>query len=231
MRWIFTIALMLFLVGCSTAPSNVMEQGSMTNEPSVVDEPAVVDEPPDSGFTGFKEMIGLTPTYMVSYTYTAAGESSTMTQYFKGGKMRVDSTAEGVSSRVYIIDGTATTCTNQDGWMCLEMPEAEGTEDNGLANIRTDVDSYEDSVTFKGTRNLLGETTNCYGVTMPGTAYTYCFTAEGIPLLMEGSSQGVEWSWVATSFSRDVDDSAFDLPAQPQSLESMLPPGVEMPQI
>ncbi len=213
-----------FLVYACTDEVPLVDEDDVLGEPEAPDEDDVVED--DDALEELKSLVMGTAEYMVSYEYDFLGEDMSLTQYVKGNRMRTDSEAFGMVSRVYLLEDSVVTCMEEAGqWMCFESErdEVEGVE----AGDDPVIDDLEEG-TFDGTiqrlpgRTVAGTSTSCFRALYLGFTYDYCYSAEGVPLLVEAETDEGSWSMTATDYSTSVQESAFELPAEPGSFDDML---------
>jgi len=237
MKWIIGVMMILILAltACSEAPeSTEMDAPEDTGEELATPDddaeeevPAEPEEEPETNdmsvFDKFKNRLTL-PEYYVKYDYAMPEQTTEMSQYFKGNKMRSDVISEGVEARTYMADDLITSCTKQNGdWMCFEIEETTENVNTGLDDARENPDEYMTMVTSAGTKTIAGEEIECFKITIETASMTYCLTDDGIPLFMSGVSEGMEWSMTAKEFDRNVANSAFEPPAAAMDLSDMMP--------
>ncbi|MBW2966924.1 hypothetical protein KY362_00400 [Candidatus Woesearchaeota archaeon] len=164
--------------------------------------------------------------YKVTYDFEGPDmQGMEMVYYVDRDRTRTDMEVEGVEIRTYLMDGTATSCTKQDGWECMQMRMPEG-EDimSQLTEIEETPDNYD--IEYAGTKTVAGKTGICYDITVREDGNTFkvkeCFSKEGVPLYMEATHDDGKTVMRATSFSTDVRNSDFDLPAEPRDMNAMM---------
>lgn len=227
MRFI-AIMLLLVLAACAAEPQLEQEMPEEPQEEQV--EESHEEQSETAGSDALRaELEGFltdNPEYMVEYDFTADGYSGTLTMYMLDGKMRMDSQAEGVESRIYMAD-VITTCTNSDGWTCFQLGEPE---ESYAPTEQVDVEASMDDTGFVivdvSSRTIAGAEARCFTIQDEGE-YTICYADSGAMLAMEYNVEGEFMSYEATSYSNSVSESAFDLPAEPQSMEDMMPDNME----
>jgi hypothetical protein len=160
---------------------------------------------------------------------TAEGVSTNMkvSEYMKGTKIRTDLSVMGIDSRTYILGDEYTSCTYMNKqWNCNKIKPAE-TETKSAKDI--EMDYTEDPDKFKteyaGTKTVAGENTQCFKVTdlEDDIVTTYCYTKEALPLYIKSVGPDSESEMTATSFSRTVSDSDFELPQGAKMTEGEQP--------
>jgi len=246
MKKIITLVLLIMLVACTTPSPDVPEQPTQnqvteptTNEPTGDDSPVampqaapdnsdvkeMVVEPEkvsDDVYADFAQALNSLPEYYVKYEITGTNMPSTMSQYLKKSKMRSDVTTEGIEARSFIVDKVITSCTNQGSWQCYQINSAETAVNNGLDNIKENIEDYKSKVTKEPSRTILGMKTECFKVTDDKGWYIYCWNSKFTPLFIGGTQSNQEWSMTAIDYKESVADSVFDLPAAPQDLDAMM---------
>ena len=177
---------------------------------------------------------GKLASYRISYkmttTQTGQGTPASLEQtwYFKPPNTRFDMTIDAASgggkiSMFYLETGTYM-CTDSSGQAsCLKLPGEAAAGQNLAFDIQS---SFQDdpaafNATSKEQRTIAGQPALCYliaGNPVVGfSSGTFCYTRTGVPLLSEWSAGGASINMEATSFSADVPDSDFKLPAEPTS--------------
>ncbi|MCX6770372.1 MAG: hypothetical protein NT051_06930 [Candidatus Micrarchaeota archaeon] len=160
-------------------------------------------------------------TYDITTDMTAA--KMPMTQYVKGDKSRIDSAVAGYTGRAYVLAGKYYSCMQQASeWTCYEssMDAAQADVQSQLQSNPSKYKSVSD-----GTKQVAGVTASCFKLeNVEGAAMRYCFAKEGVPLYISitGTSGGQAATIVmtATSYTTDVSDSDFALPAAAQQMPS-----------
>lgn len=164
-------------------------------------------------------------------TTSATGQGSAsieQTWYFKPPNTRFDmlgdaSTGGGKIS-MYMLETGTFMCTEGEGQTsCLSIPGDAATSQNmGLElqnSFQNDPSAF--NATSREERTIAGQQAHCYVLAASAlvgfSSGTFCYTKTGIPLLSEWSADGATFKLEATSFSADVPDSDFKLPAQPVS--------------
>lgn len=157
--------------------------------------------------------------YAADYIVSASGNSYSMKQYFLGeNKIRTDLEIGGQSASTYILDKEVYTCALQAEWICVKM---ENQKMESVTELLRKVEQYPEEyvILYNGTENILGREAYCFTIKLPemlGMKMRECFSLEGVPLLL---SSGSLVSMEATSYSLDVDEDLFELPAKPVSME------------
>jgi hypothetical protein len=217
MQIIAALLLVLFLVGCSGAPSETKEdtsaQKSGDNLGATPSEPAKTADQP-TATKGLKDILGAKLKYKAEYKITSDGETSTVSMAYDLPKFSQSTKMEEGESKT-IFDGESfIICSKDDEWQCFKMkteaPDSVQTEDS----IR------DGSVVPKavGSCKVAGESGLKYEVTAEGVTSSICYTTDGI--LLEMTTEGM--SMTATSVSRSVAASEFVPPAEPQDLSAFM---------
>lgn len=170
-------------------------------------------------------------TYRMSGTSGGQTVSGDQTWYLKPPKSRFDfSMAAGGpagSASMFNLEDGMFLCTSQAGSpTCLKMPKEQAAQQNQGAQAQEQVQGSPDQfdTTYQGTRQIAGQQAQCFALKPKGSAQagltqgTFCYTTQGIPLLMQSKGQGFDVSMEASSFSASVTDADFKLPAQPMEL-------------
>jgi len=213
------LLLVLFLVGCSGAPSETNEDTSAQESGDLesANEPA---KPVDQTVTkDLKDILGANLKYKATYKITSEDETSIMTMAYDLPKFAQSSSMEGVESRT-IYDGKSfIACTNDEGWQCIKMT-TETESETTPSSLQTEETIREGDVepVMVGSCSVAGEKGVKYEVTAEGTTSSVCYTTDGI--LLEMISEG--FSMTATSVSRSVPTSEFVPPAEPVDLTAMM---------
>ena len=224
---VLVLAMALLVYGCDEEP--VVEENGVPEEvvaPGQDDE-IVVDDDSNGILDRFRGFVLGSREYMVTYEYSFMGQDMSMTQYASGSNFRTDSVAMGVESRNYILGDRVVTCMLQDSWMCFEtdMSEVDDVQ-AGADPVFDDVehDSFDGVIEPLPGRTIAGVSADCFRVVSDeyDGAYTYCFSSQGIPLFVELDSEFGDWRMIATEFSSSVPGNAFDLPAEPGSLDDIM---------
>ncbi len=142
--------------------------------------------------------------------------ASELTQYVASEKkIRMDVTAQGYDTRSYFIDDVLTACTkNNDAWKCYTTTPQKDDTKNTENDIKAGSTDY--TITAAGTKVVAGVTTDCYLIKQNGksVAITECFSSEHVPLYIYYESKDVTSEMTASSYSTNVDASAFVIPAE-----------------
>lgn len=161
-------------------------------------------------FEEFIALLSKLPNYRVNYDVTAAGQNYELIQYVYNGEIRSDITTQGVETRTFILKSGIKTCTNMGSWMCFDVPsEANEQTSNNVEEIKENPDKYRNNVISVPSQTVLGQQTSCFEVSDNGSDYIYCLNSNGVPLLIEGTTNGSEYIQIATNYSASV--SAEDL--------------------
>jgi len=173
--------------------------------------------------------------YQVTYKLTATGQkqifSGQQSWYVKQGKARFDlrSTVAGQSSSMSLFalpDGTfmclgtgaLAECTSISG---LETAMQQNPAAFYLASLTAHPEQF--SGVSVGTRHIAEQHAHCYEVHPVASLSSladarFCFTAQGIPVVLRVGAQAGQWSMEATSVWTTAPDSDFNLPANPTAL-------------
>jgi hypothetical protein len=176
----------------------------------------------------FASILGAAKTanYKVSYKWTTTADGKTetaeQTWYQLGAKSRFDfSTKDGSISFYDLTDGSFM-CTRDKETMCLGMPKEAGLAANPGAAFQLEVEDRPDRFdpTFEGTRQIAGQSAQCFALgtiaaAAAGVQSRICYSSSGIPLLIQQKITGLDFTFEATSFSTNVSDADFVLPAKP----------------
>jgi hypothetical protein len=202
----------LLLVGCASEQTqdNGLQETSNPGTERTVQEPTpvktgIVEKAIDNAKSKLVETMANQIVYKADYDVVAQGQTSQMTQYFKGGNMRMDITAQGFEMRSYLLEDRFYACNMATGsWMCQEIAYQKDVSQDVQENIQ----NYE--VTELPSRVIAGTTADCYLVKAEQGDVEYCY-AEYVPLYIKTSASEM----TATSYSKSVSSSDLELPAEP----------------
>ena len=159
------------------------------------------------------------PDYKVTYDYVASGQTMTMTQYMKGGNMRMDSELQGMEMEIFFIDDKVYSCTKMagtSGFTCFESPSsADDTKPETASNLKESESDYV--ITPLPGKTIAGEAAKCFTfVAKSGDmeSVDYCISGDGIIL----SLTSAQVTMTAKSVDRGISDDVFRLPATPTSI-------------
>jgi hypothetical protein len=171
-------------------------------------------------------------TYKITYKITASGAgaegfSGDQTWYFKPPRARFDfSLSQGgqaVTIQYFTLPEGSFFCINVGQVRCMAAQGVGSPIDQNPAAVaqRSLIDNpAQFGATFTSTKTIAGQTGQCYDVkanatTAGFTSGTFCYTKDGVPLLSQFAAAGATFSVEATSYSTNVADSDFTLPAKP----------------
>lgn len=202
-------------VGGPTSPDTASVENSQTPaEPA--GQGTTPAEASGSGFDAFAAKISAAE-YKATYSVVFSGQTSTRTQVMKGTKVRFDSTSQGQTSSVYVIDRMAYICMSLEGSpICYSttMPD-----DDLSTTVAKETAKY--TITPLPLRTVAGLVGSCWsfsGDEIEGTMES-CYSAEGVLLYSSVIVQGQAMVTEATSVQiGNVADSEFTLPAEPTAL-------------
>ncbi|MFH2105879.1 MAG: hypothetical protein ABII22_01350 [Candidatus Micrarchaeota archaeon] len=165
---------------------------------------------------------GKVASWKVTYEFVSGSQSYVMVQYKRGGSdMRTDLSMQGTESRVYFLSDILYSCNKQgETWVCYSMAgfESEDTFSKAVATLPRYM------ITELPSMQLAGVDAKCYNLKdADGLEMDYCFSPEGVPLYIRtgATSQLPEVVVKATSYSAQVTDADFQLPAEPQNMEDL----------
>lgn len=215
----------MFLVGCDSLNDDVLEDdlGVVTDDDVTEDDLDVVIEE-DGDFDEFFNLASSSLEYQVVYDYSFDNQQMVMSQFVLGDKMRTDVNIGGMDTRSYVLNGDVISCMYQaDSWFCFDSESNDDFDDEVVVEdpLIDDFESFTGSVRKISSRNIAGVQANCFEVEYDDFVYVYCYSNEGVPLLVEGDDGVNYWSMVAREFSLSVEGDAFDLPAEVSSPEDM----------
>lgn len=219
-------AILVFLISCKTQQdtSEKMQAPKMESK-----TPAQQDKGASSEFMSLLSGKANLE-WKIDYDVVSKAQGQTiqtkMTQYFKGEKkIRTDAVTQGIGSRSYLVDDVLTICTNQQGsWNCFKPDIKKDNVADTEKDIKQNTGKY--NIVADGTKTVAGTTAKCYKVVgdANGVNMRYCFASDGIPLYMLAESSEFMTEMTATSYSKSVSDSDFEMPAGAQ-IQSMPSPG------
>jgi hypothetical protein len=167
--------------------------------------------------------LGMTASWKVSYELTSGTQSYQMVQYKRGETdMRTDISMQGSESRVYLLSDLSYTCSKQgETWTCYSLTGF--TSEDTLAKTAAALPHF--TTTELPNMQLAGIDAKCYNLKdADGVELDYCFSPEGVPLYIKtGATEQIPEVVVvrAISYSTQVTDSDFQLPAEPQNMEGL----------
>ncbi len=225
---VILIATLVVFAACESQPAAQddlpEEQQEEEPEQQVLEQEAGVVEDARQELLGFFDR-QQTLRYTVEYQTTVQGQYLLMTQFVDTGGVRVrtDMDAQGIEMRTIYADRIAYTCMNMGSWSCFEatsddeIPETTGVlareefeQDRSLAVTRTDA------------RTVAGVVAQCFIYTMDDVRSEQCFSPEGVPVFVETSADGHTSRTQATSYELSLPANAFELPAQPGSMDDFM---------
>ena len=171
-------------------------------------------------------------TYKITYKITASGAgaegfSGEQTWYFKPPRARFDfSMSQGgqaLTIQYFTLPEGSFYCFNVGQVRCMSVQGVGSPLDQNPAAQaqRALIDNpAQFGATFTSTKTIAGQNGQCYDVksnatTAGFTSGTFCYTKDGVPLLSQFAAAGSTFSVEATSYSTNVADSDFTLPAKP----------------
>ena len=177
--------------------------------------------------------------YKVTYRMSGSGQGASVDQtwYIKPPKSRWDM---GSDMSIYVLEDGFYQCTRSGGTAtCLQLGQAQGGIQSPGFQAQMEMQDKPDQFNpnYQGTRQIAGQQAHCYALNPVAAALsigqgTFCFSSQGVMLLMEARSQGSEFRMEATSYSTSVSDADFTLPARPTQLPTIPGlPGGQLPQI
>ncbi len=202
--------------------SGAIVGASPASSPPQPASPPLVSPPPLSVLLAGGKNLTYRVTYRITVTGGPTGVTGTQTWYVKNGVSRFDFTIAQGSASVYAISEGTYLCTSAAGQtMCLSMPAAAALQGNPNAafdlQLRERPDQF--SSTYQGTRQIAGQTAQCYSVAVPSAGTSrLCYTSTGIPLLIESTALNITTTLEATEFGTTVSDADLRLPAAPMKL-------------
>ncbi len=160
--------------------------------------------------------------YVADYEVSASGNTYNMKQYLLDeNNIRTDLEISGNKASTYILDKNLYTCTKKDEWICIEIKDKKlESATQFLEKVEKNPENY--LIKFEGTDTIAGTEVFCFAIKMPemmGLEMKECFTVEGVPLYL---STGSLMEMTAKSYSLDVKEKDFELPADPIPLEEYM---------
>lgn len=208
-----------------TAPDEAPESPATPEAPDEPSEPAELKDEFESLFSGGSSW---TVTYEATTTAGSETMESTMTQYVDGeNRFRTDSTTQGFESRMYLVDGVVTVCTQQDDWMCFESDLSD--EISAQADVEESIESGDYNLLESERRTIAGAEARCFTFETEVARSEYCLSEEGVPLLISVDTEAVTTEMIATEYNTGVPADAWDVPAEAGSFPGMddLPGGFD----
>ncbi len=219
------ILMMLVVAGCGSETPPEVEDDPIPEPPApeVIEDERLLEDvetiPPEE--TVLSEVSETPSEFKVTYEMTATGvdEKQIMTQYTKGDNTRTDFEMNNMKSQNFLINGVYTMCNNAAGdWACMqtdmEVPDQKSMSDEAKNSISKESGALPAP---SGTKEVAGESTDCYKIMTETISGEACFNKDGILLYNKGSmtaqGQTMTSEFIATSFSTTVPDSDFELPA------------------
>lgn len=234
------LALLLVLSAACTAPSAgapsptapatssvAPETGAPTGTPAATAASATPE--PTAERDALLDLIrsGELPAYKITYAVTTAGAAGPAslvgwTQVHSPPRFRSDLTARDAGKTQTIItiltEDAYYLCMDAEGQQaCFEFATAEDAAMIQTAQapqpLPEDVESW--SFAHLETRTLAGVQARCYEMSdaaAAGQSATACYSVEGVPLYIRTTSEGVELTMEATSYTTAVSDADFELP-------------------
>ncbi len=159
------------------------------------------------------------------FTTTTAGQSSTgaMTLYWKPpDSWRMDFDSEGTTGILISSGGKSYLCSESDGGgQCLESPAGQAAPFPFLSAF-TDPGALQDLVgeaitgvdVERSERTIAGQAARCFSISgaAAGGSAEYCFSEDGIMLLLRSGASGSEFVLEATSVEGEVTEADLQPP-------------------
>jgi hypothetical protein len=169
-------------------------------------------------------------TYKVSVSNSEQSVAADYTIYVRPPQYRVDVDGMPATSQsVFVLEDAAYGCQSAGGTTsCVAVPK-QAAFDQILAlqqHRRLSQDTANFERIYEGAREIAGVRGYCFSVkpktdssghTMFAVSGKICYGAQGLPLLMQTQLLGMDITLEATSFSSQVSDADFKLPAVPTS--------------
>ena len=202
---------LIFLVGCSTTTYRDIEGKPVTVERLPDDAPL------EERLAQLDEL-----SYVVTYKMTVQSDhdddsvevSGEITQYVdSSGNLRQDGAMDNEEIRQFIKNDKTYACIRSDEeWSCGELPKDEADVQNIGENLQMYMGQYP--LPFTENKKIGGTNAACYGMSAGGFDVEYCFSPEGVPVLMKTESSFFLMRMEAKSYSLGVNANDFELPAE-----------------
>jgi len=215
----FSAVVLLLLFGCSSQ-SSPPAQNLPAPQPQAAPPAAPSNNQPAaptvSASDSLKELLVLQENvkYRINYTIDVILANVSFEEYAKGRDRRTDSNVTG-EFRTYKLNGVYYGCTlNDSEWSCKKAVNPvsffPAVNKNSLSNF---------TVTGMPGRQIAGVSAKCFNLVGSWATMDYCLSAEGAPLYISANSGGVNGKpvpivQVATSYTTQVSDPDFELPAK-----------------
>ena len=225
LSFVVFLAILVVVAGCAKEKSETVAE-KIAEKPETL--PAVAEEPP--------KIFSSRSSYAIDYSLKVSGPQSVeggvsvAAKNFKDNRFmniatttRIQLPGQELLSAMYFIDNKGYTCSKQAAWECVELPLPQVTAAHSAPGSQEEFEKNIEKAKQIGQRTIAGEQTKCYESIFEPVAGTtinteYCYTSDGIPLLIKTIAGEVISEMTATSFSRSVSDDAFNLPAEPRTL-------------
>ena len=125
----------------------------------------------------------------------------------KGGKTRYDMETSGVSTEIFMVNGSTYSCTQLGGGFVCMNSGAGSVPVPALSAMASSISSY--AVSALPDQYIANVAAKCFTLSGGNSNGDYCFSSDGI--LLSISSSAV--TMTATSVERGISDSVFELPA------------------
>lgn len=211
----------IILISCAKETTVVQQPAAQgAGQPAAAQ--AQPSEQAKAGLTNL--LVNKIKTYKVTYSIATSeteNPASEMTMYYSGSdKVRIDTSGtsggQQMSTSLYILAGKTYICTEKPQKMCIQQnTEANPEVFTGQEDVEKNLESY--SIMPLPSRTIAAVNSQCYRITVSGgEMIDSCYSSGGIMLYTKTRSSEM----TAKSFTTNVPDSDFTLPAQPQSLEA-----------
>ncbi|MPZ24333.1 MAG: hypothetical protein GEU28_12540 [Dehalococcoidia bacterium] len=182
----------------------------------------------------FEEILGNLDDFRAAYQLEGAGFTGSATLYQSGGNFRMDFEGDDLTGTLIVTDTDSYICSDDVGGeggegFCLAFPGGEELGDTGVpfsqifSDILAGTDEAGVSLSDAEDREVAGEEASCFNVSSTEDGLEsetlVCLSSDGIPLLIEGTTEGEIYSMEATSVSDDVSDADFEPPYPVQELD------------
>jgi hypothetical protein len=226
----------VLLVACGGGGTPAATPGTQAANESAAASAAGATAAPSEAGPSLADILrtGKLTSYRVAYKMTATGAGQDtgaleQTWYFKPPNTRLDfsvSDGYGGTSKIsmfYLSTGSYFCTVAPEGTSCLQVTtDGAGAENLGFEiqdSLQEDPGSF--NAAFRDQRTIAGQTALCYVIKGAAAMFsegTFCYTRTGVPLLSQWAASGSSFTMEATSFSTEVPDSDFKLPADPIKL-------------
>lgn len=207
--FVFLLIISVLIVSCAKEETKVVKTEQKQ-------ETAIAPEQAKAELTD--TLAGRIKNYRITYRFSSneSQQINELTLAFKDDKRRIDVSESGkFTSSVFILGDKAYICTEQPQKMCImtDFNEANQSSFTGEEELSKDIINLD--VRALPSRTITGINAKCYAI-VSETSSDICYSREGIMLYLKTSTNEM----TATSYTTNVPDSLFVLPATPQNLNA-----------